>query len=292
MPMTVITLKSVPQSLRGDLTRWMQEIATGVYAGNFNSRIREYLWNRVKETMGHGEASMCFATRNEFGYDFVTENTLRSVIDYDGLPLIFIPKEISESTGLARGFSNAAKFHRARNAVKRKGKEREKSYVIINIVTDGLDVQQNHILEIGAIRCENGEENIFHELITYSGSIPEHITNMSGITCSMLQQEGKPIELVLAALREFIGESELIGYHVGFDIECLNRDLEKCGLGYLNNRVHDLLPIIKKEQIFQEDYKLETSLKIYGIRENVPYRALEKAELVKRLAQKLNKFGI
>lgn len=290
MPMTVITLKSVPQSLRGDLTRWMQEIATGVYVGNFNSRIREYLWNRVKETMGHGEASMCFAARNEFGYDFVTENTLRSVIDYDGLPLIFIPKEISESTGLARGFSNAAKFHRARNAVKRKDKA--KGYVIINIVTDGLDVQQNHILEIGAIRCENGEENSFHELIAYAGSIPEHISNMSEITCSMLQQEGKSIEQVLAALREFIGESELIGYHVGFDIECLNREFEKCGLGYLNNRVHDLLPIIRKEQIFQEDYKLETSLKSYGISENVPHRALGKAELVKRLAQKLNKFGI
>ena len=63
-------------------------------------------------------------------------------------------------------------------------------------------------------------------------------------------------------------------------------------MGYLTNRVHDLLPIIRKEQIFQEDYKLETSLKSYGIRENVPYRALGKAELVKRLAQKLNKFGI
>lgn len=290
--MTVITLKSVPQSLRGDLTRWMQEIATGVYVGNFNSRIREYLWNRVKETMGHGEASMCFAARNEFGYDFVTENTLRSVIDYDGLPLIFIPKEFSESTGLARGFSNAAKFHRARNAVKRKDKEKAKGYVIINIVTDGLDAQQNHILEIGAIRCENDEESSFHELIAYAGSIPEHISNMSGITYSMLQREGKPIKQVLAALREFIGESELIGYHVGVDVECLNREFEKCGLGYLNNRVHDLLPIIRREQIFQEDYKLETSLKSYGISENVPHRALGKAELVKRLAQKLNKFGI
>ena len=155
-----------------------------------------------------------------------------------------------------------------------------------------MDVQQNHILEIGAIRCEKGEENSFHELIAYAGSIPEHISNMSGITCSMLQQEGKPIEQVLAALREFIGESELIGYHVGFDIECLNRELEKSGLGYLTNRVHDLLPIIRREQIFQEDYKLKTSLKSYGIRENVPYRALEKAKLVKRLAQKLNKFGI
>ena len=41
MPFTVVTLKSVPPSLRGDLTKWMQEIAIGVYVGNFNSRIRE-----------------------------------------------------------------------------------------------------------------------------------------------------------------------------------------------------------------------------------------------------------
>lgn len=43
MPFTVITLKSVPPSLKGDLTRWMQEIDTGVYVGNFNTRIRDYI---------------------------------------------------------------------------------------------------------------------------------------------------------------------------------------------------------------------------------------------------------
>lgn len=48
MPFTVVTLKSVPPSLRGDLTKWMQEIATGVYIGNFNSKIREKLWNRIQ----------------------------------------------------------------------------------------------------------------------------------------------------------------------------------------------------------------------------------------------------
>ena len=46
MPFTVITLKKVPDSLRGDLTRWMQEIATGVYVGSYNSKVREYLWKR------------------------------------------------------------------------------------------------------------------------------------------------------------------------------------------------------------------------------------------------------
>ena len=41
MPFTVITLKRSTPSLRGDLTKWMQEIATGVYIGNFNTRVRE-----------------------------------------------------------------------------------------------------------------------------------------------------------------------------------------------------------------------------------------------------------
>lgn len=36
MPMTVITLSKVSNSLKGDLSKWMQEIATGVYIGNFN----------------------------------------------------------------------------------------------------------------------------------------------------------------------------------------------------------------------------------------------------------------
>ena len=61
MPLTVMTLKKVPVSLRGDLTKWMQEIATGVYIGNFNSKVREKLWERVKENVKDGEATMSYA---------------------------------------------------------------------------------------------------------------------------------------------------------------------------------------------------------------------------------------
>ena len=41
MPMTVIILTKKKKKIRGDLTKWMQEISTGVYIGNFNSRVRE-----------------------------------------------------------------------------------------------------------------------------------------------------------------------------------------------------------------------------------------------------------
>lgn len=288
--MTVITLKSVPQSLRGDLTRWMQEIATGVYVGNFNSRIRDYLWRRVQETMGSGEASMCFAARNEFGYDFVTENTLRSVIDYDGLPLIFVPQSATITKDPSHGFSKASHLHRARNASNRKNNVKPTRYVVLDIETDGLNAKKDSIIEVGAIRCEDGNETCFTELIACENTLPANITKLTGIDDKLLRKEGKPAGKTLAALKEFIGEYDIVGYHISFDIEFLNQAFKKYGLGYLPNRTHDLMRIVKKEQLFQENYKLETSLKSYGINEKVPHRALGDAELIKRLASKLNKF--
>ena len=38
--MIVITLSKTPASLRGDLTKWCQEIQTGIYVGNVNAKVR------------------------------------------------------------------------------------------------------------------------------------------------------------------------------------------------------------------------------------------------------------
>lgn len=88
MPFTVITLTNVPRALRGDLSKWMQEIATGVYVGSFNSRVREHLWERVCENLDRGEATLSYASRNEIGYFFETRNTKQAVIETDGIPLV------------------------------------------------------------------------------------------------------------------------------------------------------------------------------------------------------------
>lgn len=290
MPMTVITLRNVPQSLRGDITRWMQEVATGVYVGNFNSRVRAYLWHRVQETMGSGEASMCYAARNELGYDFAVENASRKVLDYDGIPLIFVPKKPVEKNSLAKGFSKAAKYHHAHVATGKKKKEKPDCYIVIDIETDGLDEKKNHILEIGAVRSDHGKETYFTEVIAGSTPIPANITELTGITEQLRQDEGKEESKVLGAFRAFIGNDDLVGYHVSFDIGFLSKAFAKYGLGRLENHTHDILRAVKKEQPFQENYKLETSLQTYGIKEKVLHRALQDAIAIHRLAQKLKKF--
>ena len=45
--MIVITLTDCPPKLRGDLSKWLCEINTGVYVGNLSGRVRDELWERV-----------------------------------------------------------------------------------------------------------------------------------------------------------------------------------------------------------------------------------------------------
>lgn len=300
MPLTVITVKNVPLSLRGDLTRWMQEIATGVYVGNFNSRIREYLWQRVINTVGQGEASMSFACRNEIGYSFNTYNTSRQIIDYDGIPLVLIPSLAQlENNEIQPGFSNASKFHRGQRKVlpsttQKEKKENEienlapkqKSIVFLDLETTGLDPLNDQIIEIGAIKIGKDQAVEFHRIVQTDHPVPQAITELTGISQEMVRA-GNPLLDSMHALREFIEDATLIGYNILFDIRFINAAFSKFNIDRIQNTVIDLISICKKKNSFQANYKFETSLKEYQITNTVPHRALEDARLMHQLYMKL-----
>lgn len=292
MPFTVITLKRSTPSLRGDLTKWMQEIATGVYIGNFSARVREKLWSRVTGTVGDGEATMSFAYRNEIGYQFVTWNTRRENIDCDGIPLVLLPAGKKGSQEKTVGFSNAAKYRNARKftSVKPVPKSTKLPYVVIDVETDGLDEHENAIIELGAVRINGEETSEFNRLICYSKDLPEPITKLTGITESMLREEGVLLDIALEDLLVFIGDDMLTGYGVDFDLRFINKALEKANRSKLKNQYCDLMRYVKKEKMFLRDYKLKTVLAAYGIFEEVPHRALKDARLIALLASKVNGF--
>ena len=285
MPFTVITLKKVPNSLRGDLTRWMQEIATGVYVGNFNSRVREALWQRIIDTVGDGEATMSFAFRNEIGYSFQTINAARQVVDYDGIPLVLLPSENDEERdrSITAGFSNASKMHRARRVASPNIDNVQREYVFLDIETTGLDVEKDRIIEIGSIKVSGEKEVMFQKLIKTEIEVPDVIENLTGINGSKLSSEGIELKQCIAEFMEFIGKSDLIGYNIRFDIKFLNKALSDLALAPIHNKTIDLMQEAKKRNMFQINYKLETTLREYGIDQTVQHRALEDAELIYRL---------
>lgn len=291
MPFTVIVLKKVPNSLRGDLTRWMQEITTGVYVGNYNSKVREYLWKRVTDMVGQGEALMCYSCRNEIGYSFRTCNAERQVVDYDGIPLVLIPKKVSaeEQTVIPEGFSNASKYHRAKIICKSKcsSKEQEtRDLVFLDLETTGLDVETDTIIEIGAIKVSGDRETEFHKMIRTDSHVPEVVCNLTGITDEMLG-EGSSLENSLHELATLIRGAILVGYNISFDIKFLNHAFEKISLEAIHNKTIDLMHEAKRRNSFQENYKFGTTLQAYGINQAIPHRALGDAKLVYQLYKKM-----
>ena len=57
-------MTNCPPSLRGDLSKWLCEINTGVYVGNVSSRVRDAIWDRVCENLKNGQATLVFNTNS------------------------------------------------------------------------------------------------------------------------------------------------------------------------------------------------------------------------------------
>ena len=86
--MTVVVLIAAAEGLRGHLTRWMIEVAAGVFVGNPSARVRDALWPVLSQRIGDGQAVMIEPAANEQGWTVRTAGTDRGYpVDYDGLIL-------------------------------------------------------------------------------------------------------------------------------------------------------------------------------------------------------------
>ncbi|MEU9737170.1 type I-E CRISPR-associated endoribonuclease Cas2e [Streptomyces sp. NPDC048002] len=89
--MTVIVLINCPAGLRGFLTRWLLEISAGVFIGNPSARVRDLLWDEVRQHAGQGRALLAHTTNNEQGYTFRTHDHAWHPTDHEGITLIHRP---------------------------------------------------------------------------------------------------------------------------------------------------------------------------------------------------------
>lgn len=73
---------------------WLLEVRAGVYIGEYNSKIREYLWTQVTEGIEEGNAVIAWRNLgNEAGFEFDTVGKNRRIpVEFDGVKLVeFMP---------------------------------------------------------------------------------------------------------------------------------------------------------------------------------------------------------
>ncbi|TDG77803.1 type I-E CRISPR-associated endoribonuclease Cas2e [Lactobacillus pasteurii] len=284
--MIVVTMTNVPPALRGDLTRWCQEVQTGVYVGNFSARIRDLLWQRILKNIGSGEATMVYNAANELGYNIRTTRSDRKVVDFDGIPFLYrITDNNEEKT--SHGFSEAARSHYAKRAKRTMLKSAKSNFVAIDIETTGLN-DTDEITAIGAIkRDSDGSLDEFYRLIKIQKEVSKEAQELTGLNREILDADGTEFEDIVDEFLEFIDGCVIVGFNVNFDIGFLNRYLILYNRDVVNQKVIDLQAIAKKDSMFLDDYRLQTVLDNYDIENLKPHNALEDARATYELAKKL-----
>lgn len=94
----VIVLENAPPRLRGRLAIWLLEVRCGVYVGDYSAKVRDMIWEHVKEGIEDGNAVVIWDTSTESGFDFMTLGKNRRIpVEMDGLKLVSFLPELGET---------------------------------------------------------------------------------------------------------------------------------------------------------------------------------------------------
>ena len=297
--MIVIMLSDCPPKVRGDLSKWLCEINTGVFVGNVSSRVREEVWQRICENIKSGQATMVFSAPGEQKMDFRVHNTTWEPVDLDGIKLMRRPLPAARKSDGAEkeeqrhqgAKSRAEQLYMAERMAKARAKKQfQEGYVVLDIETTGTSLEKDEIIEIGALKVESGavtEE--FSMLTRINGEIPVEIQKLTGITEKELQSMGRPLEEVLEKLFEFAGNRIIVGHNVTFDYNFIRAACRKMKLEMrLETASRDPLALSRRKIKGVGSYQLEALMKHLGYEVSNAHRALADCYFTWQLYQKLN----
>lgn len=277
--MIVIILNNCPPALRGDLTKWLQEVNTGVYVGQVSARVRDELWARVQGNVKSGRATMVFNTNNEQGMDFRVHNTSWEPIDFDGLKLMLRPSpaRIQKLSEKRLGFSKAARARKGKQISRRKRKSSASfdSYVVVDLETTGLSFTEDEIIEIGAILVKDKQiEASYSALIKPNKKLLASIQSLTGISNEMLDVEGRVLSEVIPEFLTFVEDLPIVSHNVNFDYGFLRLACQNLNLPLLSNRSIDTLSLARRLLDDVRDFKLQTLVEYFNIETDTKHRSL------------------
>ena len=162
-------------------------------------------------------------------------------------------------------------------------------YVVIDIETTGLDPQYDEIIELGALKIENGViVDSFSKLIKPKTSISDFITQLTGISNSMVEN-APSIEEELPNYLKFINEQNIVGHNVNFDINFIYDNLAKILNKPFTNDYIDTLRLSRKLYPDIKNHKLITVCDYLKINESTHHRALSDCELTFKVYETIKK---
>ena len=180
-------------------------------------------------------------------------------------------------------------------AVNEKGQSLKGTYVVFDLETTGFSSVKDKIIEIGAVKVENGEiTDKYSTFVNPKIPIPFRITQLTSITDEMVM-ESPEIETILPQFLKFVGDAVLVAHNASFDVSFIEENCRQQGIEPDFTSVDTvglarvLLPTLSK-------FKLNVVAKALNISQEHHHRAVDDArvtaEIYVKFIQMLEERGI
>ena len=105
-------------------------------------------------------------------------------------------------------------------------------FTVFDIETTGLKAEKNEIIEIGAVRVENGiVTDRFQSFVNDGETIPKNITELTGITEAMIA-DAPPTREVLERFHAFAEGTTLVAHNASFDVGFITHHGARFGITF------------------------------------------------------------
>lgn len=165
------------------------------------------------------------------------------------------------------------------------------SYIAVDLETTGLDPKREKIIEIGAVRVENGVVvEDFSTFVNPYRKMTEYVTELTKITDGDLL-DAPGIEAVIDKFIAFAGELPLLGHHIILDFSFLKRAAVNQGLAFERNGI-DTLTLARLFMPQDEKKNLKAACSYFGVGQDTVHRAMADAVAAHQLYQEMmRRFG-
>lgn len=153
--------------------------------------------------------------------------------------------------------------------------ESNETFFLLDTETTGLSASKHELMEIAAIRIGAGWEWMDERswLIRTRQRVPSHITQITGITDALLDEEGRPLAEALDELRDFLGTHPVYAHNARFDQAFLNAAARQTG-GVREFELRCSIPVFKKFARGRSKYGLSALAASYRVDAGGGHRAL------------------
>jgi DNA polymerase-3 subunit alpha (Gram-positive type) len=247
-------------------------------------RVELHLHTRMSAQDGITDVDKAFETAKRFGHKAL------AVTDHGVVQAFPAEAKAAKKSGVKPIFGVEGYLQRESELA-----DMNQTFVVFDLETTGLKPEQCEIIEVGAVKIQNGVvTDRFQTFVNDGGIVPPRITELTGITTEMLY--GAPnSRKVLSDFYEFSKGCCLVAHNAEFDMGFIRHHGERFGIVF-EQQYADTLMLSRYLVRDLENYKLDTVCEALNVVLKDHHRASDDAnatgEVFLHLLERLRALGL